>query len=300
MMDVRRLRLLCELSFRGTIAATAQALDYTPSAVSQQLAVLEREAGVSLLERDGRRVILTPAALRLVERARHVIDDLESARAELHADREHIDGEVRVGAFPSAALALVVPAMAGLAARHPNLVPAVRETDPDEGIQLLRGGALDLLVAYEYDLLTPIPDGGMERLSLLNDPLLIAVPPDHRLAGRSRVVMSELADERWVAGLPGTPFGTLTQRAGRAAGFEPRIVHRAREFALQRALVAAGLGIALVPTLARAQADTQVVYLRVRSPAIVRRVQLLARQGAGRRPAVATCITALRRRAGEH
>jgi DNA-binding transcriptional LysR family regulator len=285
MLDVRRLRLLCELSQRGTIAATARALAYTPSAVSQQLAALEREAGVVLFERSGRRLLLTPAAHDLVERARRILDDLDAAETALRASASTVQGVVRVGAFPSAAVKLVVPAARALATRHPGMWVGLYELDPDDGVALLRSGGLDVLVAYDYDLLTPIPSGDLESIHLLDDPVLAAVSPNHRLATVAALDLSELADERWVAGLPSTTFGALVHRACRAAGFEPSIAHRAREFAVQEALVAAGLGVALLPALARSNV-TDAHYARLRSPIVVRRVHALLRQGSRRRPAV--------------
>jgi DNA-binding transcriptional LysR family regulator len=285
MLDVRRLRLLCELSQRGTVAATARALAYTPSAVSQQLAALEREAGVVLLERDGRRVLLTPAAHDLVERARRILDDLDAAEAALHASASTVEGTIRIGAFPSAAVTLVVPATRALTIRHPGVQVSFYEIDPDDGVALLGSGGLDMLVAYDYDLLTPTPSGGLESIHLLDDPILAAVPPTHRLATVAALDLAELATERWVAGLPATTFGALVHRACRAAGFEPIIAHRAREFAIQEALVAAGLGVALLPALGRTNL-TDTHYARLRSPTVVRRVHALLRGGSRRRPAV--------------
>lgn len=292
-LDVRRLRLLYELSLRGTLSATARALDYTPSAVSQQLATLEREAGVRLLERDGRRVVLTPAARRLAARARHIIDELEAASAELHAGRDTVDGEVHLGAFPSAAFALAVPVATALTSRHPGLSLTVREVDPDEGARLLSGGELDLLVAYEYDLLTPIPGAGMERIPLLEDPLVVGISRTHPLSTRPAIGLTELAGEPWIAGLPGTTFGALVQRACRAAGFEPRIAHRAREFALQQALVEASLGVALLPSLACARPRPDIAYLPIHPSTLVRHICALARKGGRQRPALRAVIEEL-------
>src|SRR5689334_9160471 len=144
MLDVKRLRLLTELSRRGTIAAVARVVGYTPSAVSQSLAQLEREAGVALLERDGRRVRLTPAAHALVARADRILRELDAAEAELAAEHEAVRGTVAIGAFPSAGALLVVPALHGLHERHPELTCTVREHEPEDGIPLLRTGEIDI------------------------------------------------------------------------------------------------------------------------------------------------------------
>ena len=161
MLDVNRLRLLAELSRRGTIAAVARTVGYTPSAVSQSLAKLEREAGVALLEREGRRVRLTPAARALVERADRVLAELDAAEHDLAALHESVHGSVVIGAFPSAAAFVVVPALQKLAARYPELEATVREHEPEDGIPLLRAGELDLLISESYDDVPPAPAGGL-------------------------------------------------------------------------------------------------------------------------------------------
>ena len=157
MLDLRRLRLLSELSRRGTIAEVATVVGYTPSAVSQSLARLEREAGVALLERDGRRVRLTPAAHGLVAATDRVLAELDAAEAELAAEHATVRGEIVIGAFPSAAAGLVVPAVAALSRDHPDMSCVVREHEPEDGIPLLRSGALDLLVSESYDEVPSAP-----------------------------------------------------------------------------------------------------------------------------------------------
>ncbi|HVD57215.1 MAG TPA: LysR family transcriptional regulator [Thermoleophilaceae bacterium] len=163
MLDVRRLRLLSELSRRGTIAQVAKAVGYTPSAVSQSLSQLEREVGIVLLERDGRRVRLTPAALGLVNRTERVLAELDAAEAELAAEGEAVRGTVVIGAFPSAAGGLVVPMVRELSERHPDLSCSVHEHEPEDGIPLLRSGELDILVSESYDDIEPGPIGGLEQ-----------------------------------------------------------------------------------------------------------------------------------------
>ena len=151
MLDVRRLRLLSELARSGTIAEVAKRVGYTPSAISQSLAQLEREVGVTLLERDGRRVRLTPAAVALAARTDRVLEELDAAEADLAAEQRTVRGELEIGAFPSAAAGLVVPAVVELRRRHPELTCVVREHEPEDGIPLLRSGELDLLVSESYD-----------------------------------------------------------------------------------------------------------------------------------------------------
>src|SRR3954471_20888450 len=174
MLDVRRLRLLRELSHRGTIAAVAEALVLTPSAVSQQLAVLEREAGVALLERTGRRVALTPAAHGLVRHAEVVLAQLEQAGAELLAARRGAAGPVRIGTFPTAARALLPAALVELARRHPDLEPMVTEIDPAGVADALRSGDLDVALTHEYDLVPAAVEAGVESAPLCAERMFVA------------------------------------------------------------------------------------------------------------------------------
>jgi DNA-binding transcriptional LysR family regulator len=287
MLDLRRLRLLSELSRCGTIAEVAKVVGYTPSAISQSLAQLEREAGVTLLERDGRRVRLTPAARGLVARTDSVLAELDAAEAELAAEHQAVRGTVVVGAFPSAAAHLVVPAVLELSERHPELSCAVREHEPEDGIQLLRSGELDLLVSESYDEVATAPTGGLEVYPLLTEPLLLALP-----AGWQPAPLAQLRDAPWIAGLAGTQYAAAVEHACRAAGFEPRFVHRADEAAVLHGLVAAGLGVALIPALAYTQSES--VQIVEATPAPPRRhVSALARRGAARRPALAATLSAL-------
>ena len=280
MLDVRRLRLLTELSRRGTIAAVAKAVGYTPSAVSQSLARLEREVGMPLLERDGRHVRLTPAAHGLVVRAERVLAELDAAEAELEAAHGTVRGPVVIGVFPSAGARLVVP----LAARHPELECVVREHEPEDGLALLRSGELDVLVTEYYDDVEPAAFGGLERHLLLSEPLLLVTPVPAPL--------DALSNARWVGGLAGTQYAAAVERACRAAGFEPRIEHRADEASLIIALCAAGLGVALLPALACVP-QAGIHYVSVEPAPPRRHVAAFVRRGAAARPAVAATLQGL-------
>ena len=291
MLDVRRLRLLSELSRRGTIAEVARVVGYTPSAVSQSLMQLEREVGVALLERDGRRVRLTSAAHGLVGRADRVLEELDAAEADLAAESGSVRGEVTIGAFPSAAAELVIPALATLAGRHPDLICIVREHEPEDGIPLLRAGELDLLVSESYEGVESAPAGGLEPHPLVTERLLLMLPEDHGASGR--VALHSLRDASWIGGLPGTQFAAAVERACGRAGFTPRVTHRADEALVLQALVAARLGVGLLPALART--DPPGVRYATAVPAPPRRkVTALVRRAAARRPALAVTLAALR------
>ena len=290
MLDVRRLRLLSELARRGTIAEVAAVRGYSPSAVSQALAQLERETGVALLERDGRRVRLTEAAQRLVKRTDRVLAELDVAEAELAAEQDVVRGSLALGAFPSVAAAVASRAVALLRRRHPQLRCAIREHEPEDGIPLLRSGDLDLLISESYDDVPAAPAGGLEQHALHTEPLLLVLPEDH--PAREPVALAELRDAAWIGGVGGTQFAEVLPRACRAAGFEPDIVHRADDGELHRALVAAGLGIGLLPELACA-AHPGVRYARLASTPPRRHVAVLTRRSTTARPAMQAALAAL-------
>jgi len=294
MLDLRRLRLLSELARRGTIAEVARVVGYTPSAISQSLLQLEREAGVPLLERDGRRVRLTPAARGLVARTDRMLAELDAAEAELAADHGTVRGTVVIGAFPSAAAGLVVPAVADLRERHPELSCPVVEHEPEDGIPVLRSGELDVLVSESYEGVAAVPTGGLESHELLNEPLLLVLPSED--AAPEPVALEALAGARWIGGLGGTQFAAALEVACRQAGFTPRIVHRADDARLIETLVEAGLGIGLLPALARS--GSEAVRFGEATPAPPRRhVSALVRSGAARRPSLAAVLEALIRQA---
>ncbi|MFI5608685.1 LysR family transcriptional regulator [Amycolatopsis sp. NPDC051903] len=279
MLDVRRLRLLVELAHRGTIVAVAQALAFTPSAVSQQLSALEREAGLPLLERTGRTVTLTPAGRGLVEHASLVLAQLERARADLDNARAGLAGPVRIGTFPSAGRTLLASALAGLASAHPALTPHLVELDPAAVADALRAGTLDVALVHDYDL-TPALDEPL----LWTEPMYLAAPsptPD----------LASCRDAAWIVATPGTECRRMTERACAAAGFEPSVRHQVDDFATVLALVAAGQGVALVPELGVADPPAGVVLTRM---PLSRRTRLAHRPGASQHPAVRAVATAFR------
>ena len=285
MLDVRRLRLLSELARRGTIAEVARVVGYTPSAISQSLMQLER---------DGRRVRLTPAAHGLVARADRVLSELDAAEAELAAEHQAVRGSVVIGAFPSAAAGLVVPAIVDLSERHPELSCTVREHEPEDGLPLLRSGELDVLVSESYDAVEPAGTGGLESHALLTEPLLLVLPRDDAIP--EPVPLHSMRDAGWIAGFAATQFEAVLEGACRSAGFTPRIVHRADDATLMHCLVRAGLGIGLLPALACSPSEN-VRFARLAPPSPRRHVSALVRRGAARRPALAAALDALARRA---
>ncbi|MFR9777066.1 LysR family transcriptional regulator [Micromonospora sp. MS34] len=286
MLDVRRLRLLRDLARLGTIAAVAEAHTYTPSAVSQQLAALQREAGVSLLERAGRRVTLTPTGEALVRHTEVVLAALEAADATLAAARGGLTGTVRIGAYPSAVRTLLPPALVALARDHPALDLMVTELDPVDVPDALRDRRLDVALAHDYDVVPTAPDPALDSTPLLEEIVYLALPA--AVAGRT---LSDVRDADWILGSPGTLCHTVALHACRLAGYPPTVRHHADDFTAMLALVAAGQGVALVPELAagRPPDGVRLVPLDLR-----RRTRIAYRKGAGDHPAVAACVAALR------
>lgn len=282
MLDVRKLRLLRELAHRHTIAAVAEALAYTPSAVSQQLAALEREAGVPLLERTGRRVVLTPAARTLVDHTETILAVLEQAGADLAGSRATLTGTLRIGAFPTAVRTILSPALVSLSRDHPGLELTVTELDPATVPAALRASSLDVALVQEYDYVPAEPDSALDTEPLLEETIYLAALTGAPLNARR--------DESWIAGTPGTLCHTMTVRACQAAGFTPRIRHHADDFGTVLALVAAGQGVAFVPELGLAPVPAVALTpLPTR-----RRTHLAYRRGTAAHPAVAAARAALR------
>ncbi|MFI6456271.1 LysR family transcriptional regulator [Streptosporangium amethystogenes] len=294
MLDVRRLRLLCDLSRLGTIAAVAQAHTYTPSAVSQQLSALEREAGVALLERTGRRVTFTAAGRILVQHAEVVLTALEQTTAALAALATGLSGPLRIGAFPTAVRTFLPAALVALGRRHPELELTVTELDPVTVPDALRERRLDVGLLHDYDVVPIEPDPVLDTVSLLDETVFLAVPGTAPAAEETGPLQG-VRDAAWIMASPGTLCHTVTLHVCRSAGFTPRARHHADDFAAVLALVAAGQGVSLVPQLAAAQppAGVRLIPLSIR-----RRTHIAYRQGAAPHPAIAAFVSAIRASTG--
>lgn len=291
MIEVRRLRLLRELAARGTVAAAAAACSLTPSAVSQQLATLEREAGTRLFERVGRTLRLTEAARRLVAHTEVILADLERAEADLATLSTSVRGTVRLAAFPTAARTLVPAALRRCRDEHAELHVVLHQQEPHDSLPALKLGDLDVALTYAYDLLPHHTDPGLELVALLTDPILVALPPGHPAAA-GPVVLDKLRDERWIAAPEGTACHASLLRACAMAGFIPRIDAYSDDFSVTLALVEAGLGISILPELATVGLRTR-AELRPAAVPMTRRIFASVRAGSARRPAVAAVVQAL-------
>jgi DNA-binding transcriptional LysR family regulator len=290
LLDVRRLRVLRELAARGTIAATAEALSFTPPAISQQLAMLEREVGVALLERDGRSVKLTDAARTLVAHTETVLAQLEVAEADLAGLAGAVAGRLRVAAFQTAAKTFVAETVGALRRDHPALELAVDDLEPADSLAALRLGELDVAVVHEYPFAPRTRHPGFAFTALAEDPLHVAVRAGDALAERTAIRLADLAGATWIAGHEGTACHDIVVRAGRAAGFEPAIAGRTNDFTLVYELVAAGLGVSLIPALAVEPDCAGVRTLPLVAPALTRHIFAAVRAGSESRPSVRTAL----------
>ncbi|MGI5482751.1 LysR substrate-binding domain-containing protein [Streptomyces lavendofoliae] len=290
--DIKKLRILRTLRDRGTVTATAEALLMTPSAVSQQLTNLSKQLGVRLLEAHGRRVRLTDAAHLVLRHAEAVFAQLERADAELTGYLRGEAGEVRVGAFSTAVPALVVPAVLRLRTAHPGLEVRVREAEAAEAYELLTAGQVDLALSLAAHAPTA-RDARFSRVPLLADPLDVALPAGHALAGAPGLRLADLSGERWIFGGSG-PWSEITRAACEAAGFVPEQAHSAAGWTAILAMVEASMGIALVPRMAGAERASGVVTRVLEADQPRRHVVAAVRRGAESAPAVSRLLAALR------
>lgn len=286
MFDLRRLRLLHELSVRGTLGAVADALSYSPSTISQQLAQLERDAGVALLEPDGRRVRLTPQGEALAAHAARMLDADEQARAELERMRPSL-APVRIAVMQSAAHGLVPAALSRLSETEPGMRVEVVELPPEEGLFELAARGFDLVVAEQYPGHTREHREGLERTLLGHDGIRLALSP----ADPART-LGDLADRPWVMEPRGTAAREWATQQCRAAGFEPDVPFELADLTAQVRLVSAGHAVSMLPELVFA-GDAAPVRL-VDLPGRPRRdVFTAVRRGSSGRPALRAVQAAL-------
>ncbi|MGH3503139.1 MAG: LysR family transcriptional regulator [Nocardioidaceae bacterium] len=290
MIDLRRLQVLRAVHQHGTVTAAGHALHLTPSAVSQQLRALSRELGISLLEQQGRRVHLTPAAHTLLRHAHILAGQWEQAQAELYAHADEIAGELGLCGFPTGVAELLAPAAARLQDEHPHLVVHVAEVETADAFDLLLSGDTDLAVVQASDC-PPRGDARFDQLPLLDEPMDLLVPAGHPFAACRAVALADAADQSWIVGVAGTSYHQHTLVACAAAGFTPAIAHHAKEWISISALVAQGLGVALIPRLG----DVPPAHAAVRvplcgEPAPFRRMLTCVRHGSREQPAITRAL----------
>lgn len=287
-LSVERLRILRELADRGTVAGVAAALSMTLSAVSQQLKVLVREAGVALLEPDGRRVRLTDAGQALVIRADEVLAAMDRATLEMAIYRGSPRGQVRVAIFPSGGALLLPHVLRTLAGSRVEMIASDEDVPPTEMPRLLAD--YDVVLTHRDERNLPPSGPRIAAQQLMREPIDVVVPPGHRLAERATVTPEELADETWLSVRGGFPVDDVLRSIATVTGVQPRITQRLNDFGLIEVLVAAGYGVALMPRYAVRHPDLAVLLLSgVRA---ARYYDLATRPSAIERPAIATALAA--------
>ncbi len=288
MIDLGRLRALHAVASYKTVLAAGQALHRTPSAVSQQLAKLERETGATLVEKDGRRLRLTEAGQILARHAEKVLATVDEAEAALAAHRDTVIGRLTVAAFATACRALLPYALHRLASEHPQLSTGLIEVNPHEGLESLHRGHVDLAVLDDWPEVALRYPAGITPVELGWDVADLIVPSGHRFG--ATVALSRLRGERWIAAKPGDICHEWLLRV--LPGVQPDF--HVGEFETQQTLIAAGLGIAVIPRLARPAALPEGVRVVRLTPEPKRRVVMAWREASAARPAIRAAEEALR------
>ena len=293
MLDVKRLRILREVAQAGSFSAAADALYLSQSAVSQQIATLEREVGMTLLDRTREGPKLTDAGRILVSHAEAAIARLDEAERELAAIAGLEGGELRLASFPSASATVLTEAVSVFHQRHPNVRLSVAEAEPEESLPRLRGGELDLALTFDYPSMPEEPDRDVDLTLLLTESMHIALREDHPLAGRAKVRLGDLCDTEWLSGTRPSTCGEMVADTCRNAGFEPRIAFESDDYHVLQGFVAAGLGVTLLPDLALATLRSDLVVRPTEPAAPKRRVWAATRAEGARSPATDEMLSIL-------
>ncbi|MCC3272358.1 LysR substrate-binding domain-containing protein [Arthrobacter zhangbolii] len=295
MLDIRRLRLLRELKVRGTLASVATALNFSPSSVSQQLALLEKEVGVELLRKTGRRVTLTPQAEILVDHAAQILDSMERAEADLAESLTTVTGTVRLAVFQSAALALVPDALTILGRDYPEVRIEMTQREPETALYETWARDFDLVIAEQYPGHAAPRYPGLDRMQLTTDAIQLAVPED-RLGGADIRSIADTASCAWVMEPRGAASRHWAEQACRQAGFEPDVRYETADLQAQIRLIESGNAVGLMPELVWTGRTPTVRLLDL--PGMPRRTIFTSvREAGSRRPAIRACREVLERTA---
>jgi DNA-binding transcriptional LysR family regulator len=292
MLNVGRLRILKEVAYRGSLSRAAEALSYTQSAVSQQIAALEAEAGMTLLERHSRGVSLTAAGQTLLGHAEGILAQLDAAEAALSSIAGLRGGRLRMASFPTAGATLMPLAIASFRSAHPDVELTLAEHEPEQIVERLRAGELDLGLLFEFELQTPL-QADMTRVELLTDPMHLALPRAHPLAASKPLRLADLGAEAWVQTSSASPCARHVVRCCHAAGFEPNVAFESDDYQTVQGLVAAGVGVALIPQLALSVVRDDIVIRALTPASPVRKVLAATPAGARLIPAAPAMLAIL-------
>jgi DNA-binding transcriptional LysR family regulator len=294
MLHLGRLQVLCEVINRGSFSAAAEALSYTQSAVSQSIARLEAETGTTLVVRDRRGIRATAAGATLVDHAEAIFAQVEAAEADLAAVLGLRAGRLRVASFPSAGATLMPLAVARFRQAHPEVTLTLAEGEPEQIGPRLRAGEFDLALLFEFSGVRERPGAGLKSATLMEDPMNVVLPAEHPLASKRSLSLTDLRDQQWVQTSASSPCARHVVRSCLAAGFEPEVSFESDDYETIQGLVAAGVGVALVPRLALTRLHSGIVVraLAPRSP--VRKVTAATMAAPGVAPAAKSMIAVLR------
>src|SRR4051794_25801556 len=294
MLDVKRLRVLREVAARGSFSAAAESLSYTQSAISQQIAALEREAGAQLVERSARGVRLPAAGAALAPPAEAILARLDAAERELEAIAGLRGGHLRIVAFLSAAASLLPPAIAEFRRRHPGVELTLAPGDPPESLTALKAGECDLAISIEPRF-APVEDEAIDKAVLLDDPMFLALGEGHPLARKPDLRLEDFSDEQWIQGtLSACPDTAILLRACATAGYEPRIAFQSDDYTAIQGFIAAGVGVALIPDLALVSVRDDIVIRDLGEQAPYRRIFAATLSAGYESPATAAMLQILR------
>lgn len=285
MLDVRRMKVLREVAAQGSFSAAAEALNFTQSAVSQQVAALERETGAKLVERGARGIRLTDAGEALVRHTDAVLARLDDAEEELQAIAGLRGGRLRLAAFQSVGATLVPRAVAVFHERHPDVELSMGDAEPEDAVALLKAGDVDIAFTMDWAARPDPPDPALEYIELVDDRYDVVMRKGHPLASAKRLSLADIADEPWINPATTCECDRVIGDACRAAGFEPKIAFRTNENMAAQAYVASGVGIALLPRLACEPLHPAVMVRPLDKGAPVRRIHAARLASGYRSPA---------------
>jgi DNA-binding transcriptional LysR family regulator len=294
MLSLTRLQVLCEVVAKGSFSGAAEALSYTQSAISQSVARLEAETGATLLVRDRRGVRATAAGATLVAHADVIFASVEAAEAELAAVLGVRSGRLRVASFPSAGATLMPVAVARFRKAHPDVALTLAEGEPEQIGPRLGAGEFDLALLFEFPEVRERPGAGLRSVTLLEDPMHVALPIDHPLVAKPALSLAELRDQQWVQTSASSPCARHVVRSCLAAGFEPYVAFESDDYDTVQGLVAAGVGVALIPRLALTRVHSGIVVRALAPQSPTRKVTVATMSGPGVAPAARSMIDLLR------
>jgi DNA-binding transcriptional LysR family regulator len=300
MLDVRRMRVLLEVASRGSMSAAAEALNYTPSAVSQQIATLERESGVALVERGPRSITLTDAGRALAAHADVILAQLEIAEMEVREIAGLSGGRIRLATFRTAGETIMAEAVTTFHRLYPDVELTLKEGEPEDYVADLQAGRLDLALSFEYDFMPRVGIDGAEERLLMEDPIGVALPINHPLADDTVVRLSALSDQDWIGSTPRSSVHAFTQKLCDASGFEARIKFETDDYHIAQALVATGIGVTLLPALAASTLHPGVVWRPLGPTSPSRRLFAVFRAGGLRSPTTNVMVDLLEELGARH